>query len=206
MTTKSTKTSKTSKTSETAQEDPAVEVLRKELAAITLELEKNQEDLESAQAKLETVQSCLTATQVELKNTKDALATSELARQGIDLELEEANRHRVHPRQHEQQEVFVILKFQQRRPLPDGEYHYLARQRNAVDKVIERYQNKNSELDATEELRIDPSARAENVIQHIKNDPDSPIEFSRQNFILKKGKTEDEMIMYIQQAFSTYTQ
>ncbi|KAF8984799.1 hypothetical protein BGZ46_007037 [Entomortierella lignicola] len=154
-------TTKSSKSSK----DPAVEALRKGLSAITLELKK-QEELESAQAELEAVQSSLAESHLELQDTKDALATSERARLAANLELEEANRHRVHPRPDEkQEEVFVILRFRQPKPLPDGAYHFLARQRKVVDQVIENYKAKHPELDAVEmeELRVDPTPRAQNV-------------------------------------------
>ncbi|KAF9377146.1 hypothetical protein BGX21_003274 [Mortierella sp. AD011] len=222
-----TTTTKSNKSSKKAQEDPAVEALRKGLAAITLELNKKQEELESARAELEAVQSSLqgelesvrdeldavqsnlAGSQQELQDTKVALATSERDLQATNLELVEANRHRVHPRPDEQQEeVFVVLRFRQPKPLPDGAYHFLARQRKAIDQVIENYKAKHSELDAVEieELRVGPTPRAKNVYMRMKVDAEAPIEFSRQNFILKDGKTESEMIAYIHRAFSAYTQ
>ncbi|KAF9163133.1 hypothetical protein BGX20_001431 [Mortierella sp. AD010] len=212
-----TTTTKSNKSSKKAQEDPAVEALRKGLAAITLELNKKQEELESARAELEAVQSslqgelesCSPISQQELQDTKVALATSERDLQATNLELVEANRHRVHPRPDEQQEeVFVVLRFRQPKPLPDGAYHFLARQRKAIDQVIENYKAKHSELDAVEieELRVGPTPRAKNVYMRMKVDAEAPIEFSRQNFILKDGKTESEMIAYIHRAFSAYTQ
>ncbi|KAF8954709.1 hypothetical protein BGZ46_002839 [Entomortierella lignicola] len=174
-----TRTSKATKTP--AQEDLAVEALRKGLAAITLELKKKQEELESGQAELEAVQSSLAESHLELQDTKDAFATSERARLAAGLELEEANRHRVHSR-------------------PDGQQE----ERKAVDQVIESYKARYPELDAVEMLRVDPTPRAQNVHMQMKADADAPIKFSRQNFILKNGKSEDEMIAYIQQAFSAY--
>ncbi|KAF8960672.1 hypothetical protein BGZ46_001531 [Entomortierella lignicola] len=203
---------KSNKSSKKAQEDPAVEALRKGLAAITLELNKKQEELESAQAELEAVQSSLQGEleSRKLQGTSDALATSERACQEANLELEEANRHRVHPRLDEQQEeVFVVLRFRHPKPLrKGGEYHFLTRQRKAVDQVIKNYKAKHPELDAVEieELRVDPIPRAKNVYMQMKVDAEAPIEFRRQNFILKEGKKESEMIAYIQRAFSTYTQ
>ncbi|KAG0018036.1 hypothetical protein BGZ80_007627 [Entomortierella chlamydospora] len=130
-----------------------------------------------------------TKTSSRAETTKDALVTSERARCAANLELEEANRHR------------------QPKPLPDGAYHFLARQWKAVDQVIENYKAKHPELGAVEmeELRVDPTPRVQNVYMQMKDDAEAPIEFSRQNFILKKGKTEDEMIAYMQRAFSLYT-
>ncbi|KAF9369651.1 hypothetical protein BGX21_005847, partial [Mortierella sp. AD011] len=161
-------TTKTTKLSNSAQEESDIEALRRKLAAVTLELTDARKDLESAQAELETVQSSLTESRLELQNTKEALATSEHACQAANIELEEANRHRVHPRPDEQrEEVFVVLRFRQPKQLPDGKwlsYHFLARQRKAIDKVIENYKAKHPELDAVEieELRVDPTPRAQN--------------------------------------------
>ncbi|KAF8944868.1 hypothetical protein BGZ46_006155 [Entomortierella lignicola] len=191
----------TTKSTETAQEDPAVEALRKGLAAIALELERKQADLESTQTKLETVQPSLTATQV-------ALDASERARQTANSELEEANRSSRKPTAIEsiREEVFVVLRFRQPKPLPEGGgYHFLARQRKAVDRVIKSYKAKHPELDAIEILRIEPTARAQNLYLKMKVDAEAPIELSRQNFILKKDYKEDKMIEYITQIFSLYT-
>ncbi|KAF8964310.1 hypothetical protein BGZ46_000794 [Entomortierella lignicola] len=190
----------------TAQEDLTVEALRKSLAAVTLELNKTQGKLASAQVEVEAVQSSLAKSHLELQNARDALATSERARLTADLELEEANCHRVHPRpDRQQEEVFVVLRFQQPKPLPDGAYHFLARKRKSVDRVIKSYKAKHSELDAVEILRIEPTARAQNLYMKMKVDVEAPIELSRQNFILKKDYKEDDMIKYIINIFSLYT-
>ncbi|KAG0007669.1 hypothetical protein BGZ80_004381 [Entomortierella chlamydospora] len=142
----------------------------------------------------------LTETQLELQNTKDALANSERARQ-------EANQNRVLTRPHRKQEVFVVLRFQKPQPLPVGGFRIFALQRKAVDRTLTQFVADNPELDAAEveELRFDRSPRGENVYQQMKDDKAAPIKFSRRNFILKDGKTEDEMVAYIQQVFRTYT-
>ncbi|KAF9354652.1 hypothetical protein BGX26_007513 [Mortierella sp. AD094] len=160
-----------------------------------------QEDLESTQAELETVQSSLAETHLELQNNKAALANSERARQA-------ANRDRVLPRPHGKQEIFVVFKFQNPQELPIGRYRLFAVQRNAVNGAIKQFKTKNPELDAVEieELRFDRSPRGENVYQQMKYDNAAPIKFSRRNFILKDGKTEEEMITYIRQIFGTFTQ
>ena len=55
------------------------------------------------------------------------------------------------------------------------------------------------------ELRLERSPRAQNVYHHMKDDKDAPIKFSRNNFILKDGHTEDEMTEYIIGVFNTHT-
>ncbi|KAF9151861.1 hypothetical protein BGX20_005284 [Mortierella sp. AD010] len=53
---------------------------------------------------------------------------------------------------------------------------------------------------------IQREGRSDIVYQQMKYDNTAPTKFSRRNFILKDGKTEEEMITYIQQVFGTFTQ
>ncbi|KAF9149372.1 hypothetical protein BGX20_006008, partial [Mortierella sp. AD010] len=195
-------------TAETAQEDPAIEALRRELAAVSLELRNTQldlkdveDDLEFIQAERDTALSSLAETQLELQNARDALANSEYARR-------EANQNRVISRPCKEQEVFVVLKFQKPQPPPVGGFRIFAQQRKVVDRRLKQFIADNPELDAVEveELRFDRSPRGENVIQHMRRDKDAPIKLSRRNFILKDGKMEDEMVEYITQVYNTHTQ
>ncbi|KAF9181075.1 hypothetical protein BGZ50_005751 [Haplosporangium sp. Z 11] len=58
-----------------------------------------------------------------------------------------------------------------------------------------------------EELRFDRSPRdVRYVHQHLRDDENAPVEFSRHNFILKDDETEDEMIEYIIWVFNSHTQ
>ncbi|KAF9353562.1 hypothetical protein BGX26_008665 [Mortierella sp. AD094] len=169
----------TTKTTKTKQERD-IEALRRKLDAVSLELEDVKD---------------------ELKNTKDALAAS--VRSSL-----EANRHRVIDRPHRNQEVFVILKFQQPQPLPDGAYRLFWRQQKAVDRVLDELIAKNPKFGAIrmEELRFECSPRGQFVYQHMKDDKSAPIEFSRTHSILKDGKTEEEMVAYVRQVFHMHTQ
>ncbi|ORY93711.1 hypothetical protein BCR41DRAFT_390927 [Lobosporangium transversale] len=150
-----------------------------------------QRDLEISQAQLEGTLSCLSETQLELKNTKDALANSERARL-------EANRDRL-SRPYGKQEP---------QPLPIGGYRLFALQRKAVDRTLDQFIADNPDLDPVEiaELRSDRSPRGENVYLQMKDDVAAPIDFSRRNFVLKDSKTEEEMIVYVQKVFNTHTQ
>ncbi|KAF9410999.1 hypothetical protein BGZ76_005403 [Entomortierella beljakovae] len=197
------------------QEDPAIEELRRKLAAVTLQLGNTQldlmdakDDLESSKADLDTALSSLLEKKRELENTKAALASSERARLNSEHACLEANRDRVLSRPHGKQEVFIVLKFQQPQPLPVGGYRLFALQRKAVDRTLNQFIGDNPELDAVEAegLRFDRSPRGENVYQQMKGDKAAPIEFSRRNFTLKDGRSEKEMISYIQKVFSTHTQ
>ncbi|KAF9163347.1 hypothetical protein BGX21_010859 [Mortierella sp. AD011] len=199
----------------TTRGEPTIEALRRRLAAISLELADAKDDLEISQVQLEDALSSLFETQLKLKNTKDALANSGRARleaESACLEAEsaclEANRDRVLGRPFGKQEVFVVLKFRQPEPLPVGGYRFFALQRKAVDRTLDQFIADNPELDPVEiaELRFDRSPRGENVYLQMKDDKSAPIDFSRRNFIRKDGKTEEEMITYIQKVFSTHTQ
>ncbi|KAF8967582.1 hypothetical protein BGZ46_000132 [Entomortierella lignicola] len=208
MTTKNTKTS-------TAQEDPAVEALRKELAAVKLDLRNTrqnlldaEDDIESTQVHLDAALSNLAERELELENTKIALANSEHARLNTERICLEANRDRVLSRPHRKQEVFVVLKFREPQPLPIGGYRLFALQRKAVKSTLDQFIADNPELDAIEvdELHFDRSPRGQYVYQQMKDDAEAPIEFSRRNFVLKKGCTEDKMIEYITNVFNTHVQ
>ncbi|KAF8976745.1 hypothetical protein BGZ46_007989 [Entomortierella lignicola] len=215
----------TTKSSKTAQGPSAtwvqpcpsgdIEKLQEKLAALTLKLRSTQQDLldaedelESSQADLSTALSSLAERGLELENTKVALANSEHARLNSERACQEANSDRVLSRPHRKQEVFVVLKFRNPQPLPIGGYRFFALQRKAVDHTLNHFIAENPELDAVEvdELRFDRSPRGENVYQQMKDDKAAPIEFSRRNFILKKGKCEGEMIAYVQQVFNTHIQ
>ncbi|KAF9184213.1 hypothetical protein BGZ51_003500, partial [Haplosporangium sp. Z 767] len=182
-------------------EDSAIEELRERLAAVSLELEAKKQELEdsnddlaSALEELENTQTQLEETQLVLKNTEAARANS--------------NRERVVMRQPRFQEVFVVLKFRSPRPLSDGGgYQLFTRQKRAVDRALSQFITKNPELDAVvmDELRFESSPRGHNVLMRIKEDKDAPIDSSRRNFILKEGRTEDEMITYITDVFNTHT-
>ncbi|KAF9896135.1 hypothetical protein BX616_008069 [Lobosporangium transversale] len=193
---------------ETAQEDPSIEALRRELAAVSLVLRNTQQDLKDVEDNLAYIQAerntalfSLAETKLDLQNARDALANSERARR-------EANQDRVISRPCKEQEVFVILKFQKPQPSPVGGFRIFAQQRKVVDRRLKQFIADNPELDAVdvEELRFDRSPRGENVIQHMRRDKDAPIKLSRRNFILKDGKTEDEMVEYITRVFNTHTQ
>ncbi|KAF9138498.1 hypothetical protein BGX20_007772, partial [Mortierella sp. AD010] len=126
-------------TARTELEEPAIEAIRRKLAAVTLELRNTQldlmdakDDLESTQEELASALSCLTETQLELQNTKDALANSERARQ-------EANQNRVLTRPHRKQEVFVVLRFQKPQSPPVGGFRIFALQRKAVDRTLTQF-------------------------------------------------------------------
>ncbi|KAF9345767.1 hypothetical protein BGX26_002766, partial [Mortierella sp. AD094] len=190
----------------TVQEDSAIEVLRRNLAAVSLELRNTQANLMDAKH-LDAALSNLAERELELESTKVALANSERARLEGERILLEANRDRVLSRPHGKQEVFVVLKFRLPQPLPVGGYRLSALQRKAVDRTLDQLIADNPSLDAIEakELRFDRSPRGENVYQQMKDDKAAPIEFSRRNFILKDGKTEEEMIAYVQQVFNTHT-
>ncbi|KAF9922682.1 hypothetical protein BGZ67_010304 [Mortierella alpina] len=181
-------------------EDLTMEELRKKLAAVSLELRNTQfdlmdanDDLASTQEELENTHAELAETQLELKNTKDALAV--------------ANRDRILARPPRQQEVFVVLKFQNPKPLPIGGYRIFAVQRKAISSKLEQFIADHPELDAVEmpELRFDRSPRGHNVIQVMNADKAAPIKFSRRNFVLKDNKTtEDDMVAYITKTFNTH--
>ncbi|KAI8599791.1 hypothetical protein EDD21DRAFT_378937 [Dissophora ornata] len=210
--------------------EESVEALRKKLATVSLELRNTQldlmeandalvstqDELEDAEAKLEdteaklgdaevkleNMEAMLEETRLRLRHTETARANSEQARQG-------ANRDRVLARPPRQQEVFVVLKFRSPQPLPDGGYRLFTLKRDAVDRTLSQaIAGKLSELDAVEmdELRFDRSPRGEFVYRHMRDDKDAPIEFSRSNFALKAGHTEDEMVEYITKVFNTHTQ
>ncbi|KAG0243751.1 hypothetical protein BG011_003084, partial [Mortierella polycephala] len=189
-------------------EESAVEELREKLAAVSLELEAKKQELEesnddlaSALEELEDTQTQLEETQLALKNTEAARANSEQLRLA-------GNRERVVMRQPRFQEVFVVLKFRSPRPLSDGGgYQLFTRQKRAVDRALSQFITKNPELDAVvmDELRFESSPRGHNVLMRIKEDKDAPIDSSRRNFILKEGRTEDEMITYITGVFNTHT-
>ncbi|KAF9380395.1 hypothetical protein BGX21_002378, partial [Mortierella sp. AD011] len=132
-------TTKPIMSSKTAQEDPAVEALRKEQAAVKLDLRNTkqnlldaEDDLESSQADLSAALSSLAERDIELGNTKITLANSEHARLNAERVCLEANRGRVLSRPHGKQEVFVVLKFREPQPLPVGGYRLFALQRKAV--------------------------------------------------------------------------
>ncbi|KAG0369535.1 hypothetical protein BGZ54_009678 [Gamsiella multidivaricata] len=180
-------------------EEAIIEALRKNLEAVSLDLRNTQLDLleandslASTQEELEDTEAKLEETQLELQNTRDALANTERARQAANLD----------------REVFVVLKFRSPQPLPVGGYQLFTRQRKDVERSLKRFIAKNPELDAVimDELRFDRSPRGHHVYQHIKDDKDAPIEFSRRNFALKNGHTEDDVIEYIAIVYNTHTQ
>ncbi|KAF9531817.1 hypothetical protein EC957_002609, partial [Mortierella hygrophila] len=128
--------------------ESAIEALRIELAAVSLELRSTQLDLmdandglASTQEELEDTLAKLDETQLELQNTCDALTNSERARQ-------EANRDRILTRPSRQQEVFVVLKFRSPQPLPVGGYRLFTLQQKAVDRTLNQFKADNPELDA----------------------------------------------------------
>lgn len=114
--------------------------------------------LESCQAGLDTVTSSLVEVQLELENARDALVNSERARQTVNLD-------RVLPRPRREQEVFVVLRFQQPQPLPVGGYHLSILWRKVMDRILSQLIADNSELDAAvvEELRFDRSPRSQST-------------------------------------------
>ncbi|KAF9998521.1 hypothetical protein BGZ80_006764 [Entomortierella chlamydospora] len=172
------------------------------------------DDLESTQADLDAALSSLEENDLELKNSKFALANSEYACQGTKAELDkelsshaetklklhsikdtlvnserarqEANRNRILPRPPKEQEVFVVT----------------------VDHVLKQFIADNANLDPIElkELWFDPSPRGENVIQHMRRDKDAPIKLTNRSFVLRDdNNTESEIIEYITKVFNTYT-
>ncbi|KAG0010639.1 hypothetical protein BGZ80_001296 [Entomortierella chlamydospora] len=170
-------------TAKTAHEEPAIEALRRKLAAVTLELGNTQlelmdakDDLETCQADLDAATSSLKEKELELQNTKDVLANTKSALQAAQLD-------QVLSRPHERQEVFVVLKFRHPQPLPIGEYQLFMRQHRAVKRTLDRFKARNPELDAVEMERL-----------------------RRHNFALKEKKTEEEMVEYIARTYNTNTQ
>ncbi|KAF8923774.1 hypothetical protein BGZ58_002532 [Dissophora ornata] len=189
-------------------EESAIEELRERLAAVSLELEAKKQELEdsnddlaSALEELEDTQTQLEETQLVLKNTEAARANSEQLRLA-------GSRERVLMRRPQHQEVFVVLKFRSPRALPDGGYRLFTLQQKAVDRTLRQFIANNPELDAVvmDELQFEGSPRGHYVFQRIKEDKDAPIDSSRRNFVLKEGRTEDEMITYITSVFNTHTQ
>ncbi|KAF9414398.1 hypothetical protein BGZ76_004878 [Entomortierella beljakovae] len=188
------------------QGDVAVEALAKQLKDVSLELrdtklnldyvredlESCQVDLEACQADLDSAKTSLKEKELELRNCKDALANSEQAR--LEANLDRG------------QEVFVVLRFQKPQPLPVGAFRLFTLQRKAADRTLDRFIADHPELDVVEELRFERSPRGQFVYQHMKDDKNAPIEFSRRNFILKDERTEDEMIAYITQVFHPHAQ
>ncbi|KAG0001432.1 hypothetical protein BGZ80_003447 [Entomortierella chlamydospora] len=194
------------------------------------------DDLESTQANLDAALSNLEEKDLELKNSELALANSEYTRQVTKAELDkersshaetklelqnikgalvntertlqEANQNRVLPRPPKDQEIFIVLKFNNLQPSPVGGFRIFAQQRKVIDGRIKQFITDNPELDAVEvkELRFDPSPREENVIQHMRRDKDAPIKLTNRSFVLRGEKnTEPEMIAYIREVFHTYT-
>ncbi|KAI7825253.1 hypothetical protein BC939DRAFT_126071 [Gamsiella multidivaricata] len=194
--------------SDKPKSEESIEALRRKLEAVSLDLRNTQRDLleandslASTQEELEDTETKLEETQLELQNTRDALANTERARQAANLD-------RVLARPARQQEVFVVLKFRSPQPLPVGGYQLFTRQQKDVERSLKRFISDNPELDAVvmDKLRFDRSPRGHRVYQRIKDDKDAPIEFSRRNFALKKGHSEDDMIEYIASVFNTHTQ
>ncbi|KAG0247521.1 hypothetical protein BG011_001364 [Mortierella polycephala] len=188
-------------------QESELEALAKRLEAVSLDLRNMQLDLEdanddlvSAQEELEDTRVKLNETELELKNAQDALAASEVARRA-------ANRDRVVARPENKQEVFAVLKFRRPQPLPVGAFRLFALQRKAVQSTLSLFIANNPDLDAVEvdELRFDRSPRGQYVYQHMMDDKLAPIKFSRRNFELKDGHTEDEMVEYILSVFNTHT-
>ncbi|KAF9159338.1 hypothetical protein BGX21_008292 [Mortierella sp. AD011] len=171
-----TTTTKSTTKSTKTAKESNIEKLQEKLAALTLELGNTQTERDAALSRL-------AERELELENTRAA--------------LQEANRNRPVDRPHiEQEEVFAVLKFKNPQPLP------------AVDRTLNQFIADNPELDAVEveELRFNHSPRGENVYLQLRHDRDAPIEFSRRNFALKNGKTEEEMIAHITQIFNTHIQ
>ncbi|GJJ75203.1 hypothetical protein EMPS_07561 [Entomortierella parvispora] len=166
--------------------EAALEDATRELSELKLELEDAYDQLEDTRARLD-------GTELELQNTQAALAA--------------ANRERVLALPENRQEVFAVLKFRNPQPLPVGGFCFFARQRRAVERTLEQFIAKNPDLDAVEvdELRLERTPRARNVYQYMKGDKNAPIEFSRNNFIVKEGHTEDKMKEYILRVFNTHT-
>ncbi|KAF9344778.1 hypothetical protein BGX26_003927 [Mortierella sp. AD094] len=77
-----------------------------------------------------------------------------------------------------------------------------------VKRTLTRFKARKPELDAVEmeQLWFERSPRGQFVFQHMLDDRNAPIEFSRRNFALKKKETEEEMIEYITCIFNTNTQ
>ncbi|KAF9905909.1 hypothetical protein BX616_000892 [Lobosporangium transversale] len=203
-----------------------------ELRNTQLDLMDTKDDLESSQADLDAALSNLEEKELELKNTKLAPANSEYARQVAKVELDkelsshaetklelknikgalvnserahqEANRDRVMPRTHKEQEVFIVVKFQ----IPQPRFRIFAMKRQTVDRVLKQFFADHANLDPIEikKLRFDPSPRGENVIQHMRRDKDAPIKLTNRSFVLRDNNdTEPEMIEYITKVFNTYT-
>jgi len=163
--------------------------------------------LERPESVLEAVTRELSELKLELEDAYDELEDTRLELQNTQSALRAANRERVLVQPENRQEVFAVLKFRNPQPLPVGGFCFIARQRRAVERTLEQFIAKNPDLDAVEvvELRLERSPRAQNVYHHMKDDKDAPIKFSRNNFILKDGHTEDEMTEYIIGVFNTHT-
>ncbi|KAF8922867.1 hypothetical protein BGZ58_003644 [Dissophora ornata] len=206
-------------------EEPAMEALRKQLAAISLELRNTenkltdanddlaltQDELEDTETKLEDTEAKLKDAEAKLEETQLKLQRAEVARANSDQARQAANRERVLMRPPRDQEVFVVLKFQLPQPLPDGGYRLFTVRKKAIDRTLRQFIADKPEFGAAvmQDLRFEGSPRGQFVYQHMKDDEEAPIEFSRRNprnFALKAGHTEDEMVAYITSVFNTHTQ
>jgi len=92
--------------------------------------------------------------------------------------------------------------------MPNGAYRVFTLQQKSVQSTLAKFIANNVQKDAVEmdDLRFDRSPRGQFVYQHIMGDKDAPIKFSRRNFIVKDGKTEEDLIEYITLVFNTHTQ
>ncbi|KAG0300828.1 hypothetical protein BGZ98_008838 [Dissophora globulifera] len=178
-------------------EEFVMETLRKRLAAVSLDLMDANDALVSTQEELEDAQAKLEETQLKLQDVEAARANSERARLA-------ANQERVLKRPPRHQEVFVVLKFRS----PVGGYRLFTLQQKSEKRTLDQFITDNPELDATimDSLRFERSPRGQFVYQHMKDDKKAPIKFSRRNFSIEAGHTEDEMIKYITSVFNTHTQ
>ncbi|KAF8926156.1 hypothetical protein BGZ47_002886 [Haplosporangium gracile] len=209
-----------------------LEAVSLDLRNMQLDLEGANDDLVSAQEELEDTRAKLDETELKLQNsqdalaaseaarrasettlrsalhdTHDALATSEAARHASETALHSANRDRVIARPDSKQEVFTVMKFRRPQLLPVGAFRLFALQRKAVRSTLDQFIAKNPDLDAVEvdELRFDRSPGGQYVYQHMMDDKDAPIKFSRRRFVVKDGHTEDDMKTYILNVFNTHT-
>ncbi|KAF9199338.1 hypothetical protein BGZ49_010564, partial [Haplosporangium sp. Z 27] len=206
----------------TAQESN-IDKLQEELAALTLELRNERQDLldaekdlESTQVDLDTALSNLAERDLELENTKAALSNSDHARQEAKAKLDKELSAHAETKLELQNIKDALVNSERARQeanrnrlqTPQPRFRIFTMQRQTVDRILKQFIADNANLDPIElkNLRFDPSPKGENVIQHMRRDKDAPIKLTNRSFVLRgDNNTEPEMIEYITKVFNTYT-
>ncbi|KAI7816175.1 hypothetical protein BC939DRAFT_533755 [Gamsiella multidivaricata] len=165
-------------------------------STMTVNKPKSEEAIiEALRKNLEAVSLDLRNTQLDLLEANDSLASTQEELEDTEAKLEETQLELQNTRD-------ALANTERARQAANLD------RRKDVERSLKRFIAKNPELDAVimDELRFDRSPRGHHVYQHIKDDKDAPIEFSRRNFALKNGHTEDDVIEYIAIVYNTHTQ